>query len=279
MPVFADLDIRVNDSPFDRAAYDRRLPVCHEVARRMALVHVTGGKRALEATIVRTPQEIPTSSDPGYCTEDTRSAEDLLGMPRCVYFYAGRAHPAFGNAAIAFPAECESKHAGSATPFDTGGLVHRNRYLKVRLDPTDGPVERVEYGRASEIPFGASPDWREIFAQVLAAYFETPLDYWTGRPFPPDPEELYRLNDEWRAWTFEVRFHEPQPLAERAAWCADEAVMDRLRQLEAAEPPLPPGDPPSPLAQFLAGPVPLEPRGTPQFSTRIEQWVREQVGL
>jgi len=47
MPVFTDLERRLNDPPFDRTAYDRRLPVCREAARRMALVHVTGGKCAL----------------------------------------------------------------------------------------------------------------------------------------------------------------------------------------------------------------------------------------
>ena len=41
--------------------------------------------------------------------------------------------------------------------------------------------------------------------------------------------------------------------------------MEQLRRLHNAEDPPPPGDPPSPLAQFLAGPTVVEPAGTPHF--------------
>lgn len=131
----------------------------------------------------------------------------------------------------------------------------------------------MEYGRASEIPLDR---WRDGFAGVLAAYFADAADYWAGRPSPFDPDGLYSLNDGWRAWTFEVRFHEGQSIHDRAEWCADEAVMSTLRRLLDELEPTPPGDPPTPLEVFLQGPASLEPAGTPSFCSRLEQWVRDQ---
>jgi hypothetical protein len=92
------------------------------------------------------------------------------------------------------------------------------------------------------------------------------------------PEGLYE-NGDWRAWTFEIRFSEGQSIYERAAWCADESVMETLRRLQDQQEPAPPGDPATALDRFFAGPGALEPTGTPSFCRRMEQWVREQVGL
>ncbi len=127
MAVFTDLDNRVTSPPFVADVYARKLPACRVVAERIALVHVTGRERPFEMTVVNPPHEIPTSVDLGYCTDLTRRAEALLVLSPSAYFYAGRAHPAFGYVAMAFAAGCESTHTGSATPFDTGGLVHPNR--------------------------------------------------------------------------------------------------------------------------------------------------------
>jgi hypothetical protein len=243
----------------------------------MPLVHVSGRERPFDTTIQNHPHEIPTSDDPEYYSDLTRRAEDLLGVPRSAYFYAGRAHPDFGNVAMVFAAGCETGHTGSATPFDTGGLVHPKRHIKLRLVPTDGEAERIQYGQASEIPLDR---WRDVFAKVLAAYFDKAADYWLHRPKPYDPEGLYELNvDDWRAWTFEVRFSETQAIDARVAWCGDESVMAALRRLQDAQGATLPGDPPTALDRFLQGPPALEPTGTPDFCTRIERWVREEVGL
>ncbi|MHB1561690.1 MAG: hypothetical protein ACYC61_29930, partial [Isosphaeraceae bacterium] len=63
---------------------------------------------------------------------------------------------------------------------------------------------------------------------------------------------------------------------DRAAWCADEAVMATLRRLLDDQEPTPPGDPPTPLEVFLQGPAALEAAGTPSFCSRLEEWVRDQ---
>jgi hypothetical protein len=272
MAVFTDLDNRVTSAPFDAVAYTRQLRICRGVAERIALVHVTGRERPFEMTLETSPHEIPTSTDQGYCTDLTRQAEALLSLPPSAYFYAGRAHPAFGNVALGFVPGCEAAHTGSATPFDTGGLVHPARYIKVRLDP-DGQAELVAYGRSSEIQLDR---WREVFGRVLAAYFSSVIDYWTGRPLPHDPEGLYELNGEWRAWTFEVRFYEGQSIHDCAAWCADEVTMENLRRRLESQKPTLPGDPPTALESFFQAPMVLERAGTPSFCKRLEQWVRDQ---
>jgi hypothetical protein len=199
MTVSTDLEARVTAAPFDPLAYEHRLPDCRAIAQAISLVHVSGREHPFHATVREVPHEIPTSVDVAYCTDDTRRAESLLGLSPSAYFYAGRAHPGFGNVALAFAPGSEAHHTGSATPFDTGGLVHPNRYIKIQLSPADGE--------------------------------------------------------------------------------ADESVMETLRRLQDEQEPAPPGDPATALDRFLAGPGALEPTGTPSFCRRMEQWVREQVGL
>lgn len=274
MAVFTDIGDRVANPPFDSAACARRLDESRSVARTMYLVHVSGGRRSFELTVGVDPQEIPTSADHEYCSDETRDAEDRLGLPRSAYFYAGRAHPSFGDVAMAFSPDCEARHSGTATPFDTGGLIHPRRYIKIRLDSTDEEAELIRYSQSSERPVGS---WRDTFARVLAAYFETPGKYWDGHPLPYDPEGLYGLNTDWRAWTFEVRFYEGQSVLDRKAWCAKKEVMVTLRRLQGVQGSTPPGDPPTPLDRFLDGPPVMEPKGTPDYCDRLEEWVRKQV--
>jgi hypothetical protein len=243
------------------------------MSERIALVHVTGGRIPFLSVVQSSPHEILAPDHAGGSSDSTRRAEELLGSPRSVYFYAGRAHPKFGSVALAFLPGCEENHTGSAAPFDTGGLMHPDRRIRLRLLPADGDAERAEYCRASRLPLDS---WRDVFAQVLASHFVSRRDYWVGRPHPFDPEGLYELNTDWRAWTFEIRFYEGQPIHERVAWCADEPTTELLRRQLDEQGASPPGDPPTPLQRFLTDSGALEPAGTLSFCERIEQWVQEQ---
>ncbi len=257
-------------SDIDEKTLAARLPASSAVADNVPLVHVD---RTMIDLIEHPPHEIPTSAM-GSNSDNTRRAEELLGLPHSAYFYAGRAHPKFGSTAFAFAAGCEVAHTGSVSPFDTGGLLSNPPHLKLRLKPNDGEAERAAFGKASMLPLD---QWRATFGRFLAAYFETDVDYWQKKPSRFDPERLFELNNDWRAWTFEIRFSEGQSIHERAAWCADETVMSQLRRLDDQQPATIPGDPPSGLDKFFAGPPALEPTGTPQFCERLEQWVREQI--
>jgi hypothetical protein len=276
MPVLTDFDKRIAEPPFSEPSYKARLVAATSVAEAVPLVHVSGKGMTFESLIDNPPHELPTSENVDYYTDDTRAAEDALGLPRSAYFYAGRAQPEFGNVSLAFGVDCESRHNGSATPFDTGGLMHRNRYISVRLDGAGETAARAQYGKDSVMPLD---EWRDNFARVLAAYFDDDREYWRGRPARPDPEDLYTSNESWRAWTFEVRFTEGQSIHERTAWCADESLMNRLRQLQDEQETGPPGDPETALDEFLAGPEPLVPLGSPAFCYEMEHWVQEEVGL
>lgn len=256
----------------DASMLGERQSTSNAVARKVPLVHVDANVIDL---IENPPHQIPTYATGGK-SKNTHRTETLLALGPSAYFYAGRAHPQFGNTALAFAAGCEAGHTGSASPFDTGGLLSSPPHLKIRLNPTDGEAERVEFGMASLLPLD---DWRGTFCTFLAAYFESYVHYWQKKPNRHDPEGLVELNEDWRAWTFEIRFSQGHEIAERVAWCADEIMMNELRRMVDDAPPTIPGDPPSFLDQFLAGPPALEPAGTILFCTRLEQWVQEQVAV
>ncbi len=95
MPVFTDLEKRVNEAPFDSRAYQRRLPECQEIAQSMPLVHVTGHQRPFQSTVQAPPHEIPTSEDDDYYSDLTRSAEDrtTTGVPGRSRFVSPRDDP------------------------------------------------------------------------------------------------------------------------------------------------------------------------------------------
>ncbi len=258
-------------SNIDDDAIGPRLPDSTNAANKISLVHVD---HRLVELIQTPPHEIPTSQS-GRDSSNTRRVERLLGLPPSVYFYAGRACPDFGNTAFAFGPECEKDRDGSASPFDTGGLLSNPPHLMIDLSPhDDSEDQRVKFGQDSVLDL---QEWRTTFGRFLAAFFRKNVDYWHERPSQTDPERLFELNSDWRTWTFEIRFSEGQSIHHRDAWCADGSVMSQLRRLDDQQPTGIPGDPPSALDQFFAGPPALEPQGTPDFCTRLEQWVREQI--
>lgn len=180
MPILTDLEDRLLHPPFDAAAYVARLPAAQAAAQRIHLLHVTAAvARSREwsvfLSILETPpHEIPTSDHPNYCSDATRRAEAMLEYPPCVYFYAGRAHPRFGNLALAFDAGVQIGRTGSVTPFDSGGFVWEPvPHIQVRL--ADGSVQgRIDYCHESLLSLD---EWRDGFAHVLAAYFDELQDY------------------------------------------------------------------------------------------------------
>ncbi|MCO6459495.1 MAG: hypothetical protein J5I93_29635 [Pirellulaceae bacterium] len=280
MPVLTDLEDRLLHPPFDAAEYRARLPAAQAAAENIHVLHVTAAfARSPEWSVFLSilgapPHEIPTSDHPDYCSDETRRAEALLGYPPSVYFYAGRAHPEFGNLALAFDAGVQVGRIGSVTPFDSGGIVWQpDPHIQVRL-ADDSMQGRVDYCHQSLLSL---EEWRDGLGRVLAAYFDQLQDYWTGRPVRFDPEGLFELNDDWRCWTFEIRLAEPQPILDCVAWCADEAVMHELFRLHAGEAVVP--GQPRPVHQFLRQRLDSEPGGTPFYCRAMETWVREQLGI
>ncbi len=246
------------------------------VAERIHLVHVTHGRvgRPTLADLVGSG-EIPTSEESnGYCGPGTRFVEDQVGYPRSVYFYAGRACPDYGRAALAFAPPCERGRFHSATPFGTGGVVKQdlNTAFRMNLQPDDLDG-RVAYCKASTLHANGEPGWRESFARWLAAHYPSdPAGYWMRAPETRDPEDLYHLNDNWQAWTWEVRFSRGLNVLEADRWAADPAYLSELRQALIQIDLAP--DEVDRLSGFMAR---LQtPTGTATFCEDLEKWVRER---
>lgn len=282
MPPLTDLAQRVAADPDWAEGYRNAFPGGQRLARAVPLVHVTGVRHgvapdrcvAFERLLFDEPHEIPTSDHPVYCSDATRNAEDLLGLGRSAYFYAGRACPDFGDVALAYSAECEIGHTGSVTPFDTGGLILG--YIQGNMPPD--LADRALFGRVSVILLDG---WRDPFAMYIAAYFPDRVGYWTGRPARLDPEDIYQHHgNSYRAWTFEVRFSEGHSIYRHlSGWCARETFMTELRRLLDLTPLTGPDGVPSPLERFLLSGRLIIPTGDPDFCGRMEQWIRAELDL
>jgi hypothetical protein len=197
-----------------------------------------------------------------------------VGYPPSVYFYAGRACPDYGQVALAFAPASERDRFHSATPFGTGGVVRQDlsSALHLNLQP-DGLDERDAYCKASTIPADQDPGWRASFARWLATHYPSdPAGYWLRAPETPDPESLYHLNDNWQAWTWEVRFSRGPNVLEADQWAADPAFHSELRQ-SLAHVDLAP-DEADRLADYMARL--RSPAGGLTFCEDLESWVREQ---
>jgi len=276
MPALSGLQNQMSMNPTQRESFDRNEAHARKIAKMVHLVHVSSTNEvSFDELLTEPPHSIPTSDHASYCSDATRRAEDLLGLARSAYFYAGRACPAFGDLALAFEPSIENGHTVSVSSIDTGGLVHPKRYIKCEVAGTDEDAARIEFGKECEVK---GSDWRGEFARFLAGYFEPLADYWKGRPAYEDPEKVFTLGDDCRAWTFEVRFAEPQLILDRVAWTAKKSQLELLRRKQAAQPVAVPGDPISVLDQFLNQP-PLNPVGSDVFCEELESWIMTKVGV
>jgi hypothetical protein len=232
------------------------------VAKEIPLVHVIRTKHFLE--VVKSPLLMLSITQEGRSSPKTIKAEDTLGLGRCLYFYAGRACPEFGEIALAFDAQCEEEHSGWATPFDTGGLAAQ----KIRWNLPDQNDERIrDFTMKSRVPL---EQWRERFASFLETYFPDLSTYWFSRPCQADPEEIYILNDDWRAWVFEVRFQEPHDACNRIALCTSFAISQMLRREYAG----------SPIRKdILDKPERITSYDGEAVCDTIEEWIKERLGL
>jgi hypothetical protein len=276
MPALENLDERLRDNPQQEASFQRNLELARLIADRMPLVHVTGKGVPFVVTLSAVPSEIPTSEDLNYCSEATRRAENLLKLSHSVYFYAGRACDQFGDVAIAYAPSIEAGHTISVTPFDTGGLIHEERYIKCYLTTTADEAALIEFAKASEVDAGV---WRSEFARFLAAYFRDPQRYWHYPPDYQDPENMFTMNTDWRAWTFEIRFAERHSITQgRLAWVANKRLMSRLRRLQRSLPKSISGVPESGLEQFFAMDS-IIPMGSNSFCKELEKWIQTHLKL
>jgi hypothetical protein len=239
---------------------------CEQVAAKVPLVHVTSGRVGRPMLWDIADGTIPTSeAEHGYCGATTRETEAKMDLPPSVYFYAGRANPRYGEAALAFDPQVELDVERTATPFDSGGVA-REDGRGFTLTLPEG-VSRAEFARACVVGVA----WRSEFANWLAAYFPSGLEgYWDRPPERSDPEGLYTAENEWPAWTWEVQFNRGPETMSATAWAATDSHLREIRNALENRRDTP--DLVDRLRQFLDRL--LTPNGDELHTEVLERWTR-----
>ena len=234
-------------------------------------MHVTAHREESLRRLLAPPFEL-RRSDPAWSSPNTLQAEDELGLGRCLYFYAGRAMPQFGHVGFAFPPGCEDGHTGSATPCDTGGLVHGGIKLRIRRKATLKKFHDMHRISLWE--------WRRKFCQYILTCFTHISDYFSRDGRPCSCKKAFGIHDpendnEVRSWSFEVRFGENHGILDAEAWCCndwamrvfsrtwteefsgyDEGLQDKLREFRGRA---------------------IAVNGAVDYAERLNQWVIEKI--
>lgn len=153
-------------------------------------------RRMSEVFLADWPDPIPSAA-----TKQAEQGLGILGAP--YYFYAMRAHAAFGLAVFLFNEVADGEDlpcdAMGATPFDTGGL-----WLG-KVDPLSGASEKRRLFTAQDVPLGL---WRSRFEQYIIANYADPQGYVRGQPPMHGVPGITNRSppNEARAWTWEVRY-------------------------------------------------------------------------
>ena len=318
MALLDKIDSRIRRDPEWKRTAKAAYKQSRVTATRIPLLHVTGSRRFPFLRVCTDYDgEIPTSADTDGASAATRHKEDEFGFGRSLYFYAGRAHPEYGDAALGFAPSVEEGHTGSVTatgyyasqdhthlpcndPALSKGYIAASTYALGPHETVSVPpwpktskvfgllrvVARLWCSVHKRLPFLPKPTsfqkiprWRAFFAIMLAAYFPDNRSYWEGRPFRDDPDGVFRQVDDWRAWAWEVRFSEPESLRNVKAWCPKPEVWDEIQDVVKGTTFPVAGAVPNPLVDLLTDSELLASRGSPNYTEKVEQWAQKRCGL
>lgn len=188
--------------------------------RKVPLVRAEGGP--YDGTYV-TPQQLAADPRllPGFKTQRTRAAEAALGLGDSLYFYVGFACPDFGDMVFVYDPAVSFAWEGTATPFDTGGIIgyiHANglpgEALAAEKRRAATPLTDEEgamcLGYVQRHVCATLRDWQARFDAFVAAYYDGgAASYVRGeRPKPHEETGRHRHEkNERRAWTWEIQSH------------------------------------------------------------------------
>jgi len=130
--------------------------------------------------------------------------ETQLETRDCVFLFAGPfRYPSTSCGFLFRPELAEARTAeGSASPFDSGGLVDHHR-----PPGGEGPLDFL---RRHEMPI---PQYRQFHLLVLDLLFDDPWHYVDGvNPIRQGPVRLAPAESDARRWTFEIRLKEELPI-------------------------------------------------------------------
>lgn len=183
---------------------------------RVPLVRVEGKGYSINPHLSLTPARFAAAERLEREARDqvARDAEAAFGLEASLYFYAGVAHPDFGDVVLAYHPEASAAWSGSATTFDTGGM-----YLGlIKGRGLSTPPDRKAYVDADRCDLDA---WRARTSIWVEEQFASIDDYLEPgrRPASTDPEDrLGHPDNERRAWTVEVRMYADRDIFEDLAF-------------------------------------------------------------
>ena len=318
MRVLENIDVRIQRDAAWQAQFAINSTKAAEIVRKLHIAHVTGHLegtadavgplRSLVGLVRHTDGILPLSNEivaggRTYCNEIAIRTEEAMGLGSSLYFYIGRVHPEFGEAAFAYPLADICDVDGDATPFDTGGLFAGficftstcgtincvNKATCAKINPIDpSRIQRcipdevglktfMDKSRSTSDGNFSLSEIVKLFTEYLAAYFSEPGDYWDNqkRPFRNDPDSifLHPRNEDFRAWTFEVRVHEPQRIEDCAAWGVSANMWNQQLRPLARHANANSSDP---LLSLLSR-TPVTIRAN--FAEEMEQWIRDRAGV
>lgn len=171
-----------------------------------------------------------------YESPKTRQNELVLCIKRPhLYFFLGRTTESFGPFAYAIAKE--SLSAAVVTPCDTGGLVDHIPPVKDWSDP-----EKVEYLNSITWPHselelllnsypGSDPEHISAYLDPSSKPAHAGPHCLWGNVRPAD---IWKLHDEWRAWTWEARSDSQVLTGQHViAWtCAPGETQEMLKHFE-----------------------------------------------
>lgn len=163
----------------------------------------------------------------------TRRHEKELGIkPPRVYAYLGRTLELFGSNALVLPLDAID---GEMSPFDSGGLVkrikpidtfqgaQRQKYLQDYSWATGGKTRLLNV-----YPSGDGTKLKRYMAGKKPSGHDGPHDLWTGKEIAA----IWKLNEDWRAWTWEARSAEPLDCSQLVKWtCAPSDYPHIVKEL------------------------------------------------
>lgn len=149
------------------------------VTLRVPLVRVEGMRFKFHPELTLTPERFAGAADLQCEARDdvARKAELEYGFDASLYFFAGVAHPDFGDVVLAYDPERSSSLEGSATTFDTGGMF----LGKIKGHSLSTPEARRGF---VESDCHGLQDWRHRTNEWIDLYFDAAESYVDGIPKP-----------------------------------------------------------------------------------------------
>jgi hypothetical protein len=207
-----------------------------DMTLRVPLIRVEGKRYSVCPHLTMTPARFAAAVPLEREARDqvARDAEREFGMEPSLYFFAGIAHPDFGDVVLAYHPEPSTTLGGGATTFDTGGM-----YLgRIKGRGLATAADRRAYVAGDRCALDA---WRVRASRWIDDHFASVDAYLEpdGRPSACDPHDrMGHIENERRAWAFEVRLHEDRGLFEDLAFAVvSQEFLQRALEESLSSPP------------------------------------------